>query len=327
LFRAMVRDELNKHKLAGVEAALHQNDGEGMSATLDLQVDAAGAGLRAGTRIPLLGPGVFGDGPLSTAALINALTGGHDDAANDLCLATVAEYQQLLGGTRDDFLIKFREVIADQTRHASSAAAHRLVASFDKAPLIVSASWDRILEQTFDRLNISYLVISHVLRSSDGAYAGKVLVERSCGDASLHVPSELDLRGSERVIYKPMGSPIALPGVDPELELDTVVATEGDHFELFRFFQSQQTGVPTAVIRRLQRWPLVFLGYALDFWQYRLMTKVLKEPKAPLAVRGARTPLEDLSWTQLGARVIAMDPNQFASRIMAGEAPGRSHLE
>jgi hypothetical protein len=48
---------------------------------------------------------------------------------------------------------------------------------------------------------------------------GKVLVERSGGNASLHVPSELDLRGPERVIYKPMGSPIALPGVDPG-ELD-----------------------------------------------------------------------------------------------------------
>jgi hypothetical protein len=89
--------------------------------------------------------------------------------------------------------------------------------------------------------------------------------------------------------------------------------------------QSQQTGVPTAVIRRLQRWPLVFLGYALDVWQYRLITQVLKGvgPKqskaAPLAVRGRRTPLEDLSWAQLGARVIAMDPNQFASRLMAGE--------
>jgi hypothetical protein len=324
LFRAMVRDELNKHKLRVVEAALRQNDGEGISEALDLQVNAAGAGLRAGTRIPWLGPGVFGDGPLSTAALSNALTNGPGDAAKDLCLATVAEYQELLG-TRDDFLIKFREVIAEQTRHASSAAAHRLVANFDKVPLIVSASWDRILEQTFDSLNISYLVISHVLRSSDLACPGKVLVERSGGNASLHVPSELDLRGSERVIYKPMGSPIALRGVDSELELDTVVATEVDHFELFRLLQSQQTGVPTAVIRRLQRWPLMFLGYALDVWQYRLITQVLKGvgPKqskaAPLAVRRRRTPLEDLSWAQLGARVIAMDPNQFASRLMAGE--------
>jgi hypothetical protein len=321
LFRAMVRDELNKHKLRMV---LRRNDGEGISEALDLQVNAAGAGLRSGTRIPWLGPGVFGDGPLSTAALINALTSGHNDAAKDLCLATVAEYQELLG-TRDDFLIKFREVIAEQTRHASAAAAHRLVANFDKVPFIVSASWDRILEQTFDSLNISYLVISHVLRSSDLACPGKVLVERSSGNASLHVPSELDLRGPERVIYKPMGSPIALPGVDSELELDTVVATEVDHFELFRLLQSQQTGVPTAFKKLLERWPLVFLGYALDVWQYRLITQVLKGvgPKqskaAPLAVLGRRTPLEDLSWAQLGARVIAMDPNQFASRLMAGE--------
>lgn len=324
LFRAMVRDELNKHKLTVVEAALRQNDGETMSAAVDLQVNAAGAGLRAGTRIPLLGPGVFGDGPLSTAALINGLTGGYDDATSDRCLATVAEYQELLG-TRDDFLMKFREIITEQTSQTSSAAAHRLVANFDKVPVIVSASWDRILEQTFDSLGIEYLVISHVLRSSDVASPGKVLVERSRGEVSLHVPSELDLRGAERVIYKPMGSPIALPGGDPELELDTVVATEVDHFELFRFLQSQQTGVPTAVIRRLQRWPLVYLGYALDVWQYRLVTQVLKSvgPKqskaAALAVRGPRTPLEDLSWAQLGARVIAMDPNQFASRLMADE--------
>jgi Domain of unknown function (DUF4062) len=316
LFRAMVRDELYKHKL------LRQNDGEGMSEAIDLLVNAAGAGLRAGTRIPCLGPGVFGDGPLSTAALINALTSGHKHASKDLCLATVAQYQELLG-TRDDFLIKFREVIAEQTRHASSAAAHRLVANFDKVPLIVSASWDRILEQTFDSLNISYLVISHVLRSSDLTCPGKVLVERSGGNASLHVSSELDLRGSERVIYKPMGSPIALPGVDSELELDTVVATEVDHFELFRLLQNPQTAVPPAVIRRLQRWPLVFLGYALDVWQYRLITQVLKGVQmasgAALLCVGHRTSLEDLSWAQLGARVIAMDPNQFASRLMAGE--------
>jgi Domain of unknown function (DUF4062)/SIR2-like domain len=323
IFRGMVRDALNNHKMAILKAAMRQEDdgSTGVGEGIDLQVDAVGAGLRAGSRIPLLGPGVFGDGPLSTSALIKALTGGREDATDDRCLATVAEYQELLG-IREDFLRRFREIIEEQSHEVSPVAAHQLVAHFEKVPLIISASWDRILEQTFDRMGIEYLVISHVLRSSDRACEGRVLVERSSGSASLHVPSELDLRGPERVIYKPMGSPIPLPGVDLELDLDTVVATETDHFELFRLLQNQQTGVPTAVIKRLQRWPLVYIGYALDVWQFRLVTQLLKAvgPKqgkaAALAIRGPRTSLENLSWGQLGVRVIPMDPNQFASHIM-----------
>jgi hypothetical protein len=128
-----------------------------------------------------------------------------------------------------------------------------------------------------------------------------------------------------------MGSPIPLPGVDPVLELDTVVATESDHFLLFRFLQSQQTGVPTAVISRLQRWPLVYIGYALDLWQFRLVTQVLRTvgrrsggAAAPFAIRDPRTALEELSWRELGARLISMDPNQFASRLLTEQVVASS---
>jgi hypothetical protein len=340
IFRSTVRDTLRKHQMDRERAMRHGEGGQAEAGALALhQVKMAGEGLRAGTRIPLLGPGVFGNGPLSTSALISALikdlrndhqaiTGDREGAGEDQCLASVAEYQERLKG-RDEFLNTFRRIIDEQSRNVSAAAAHRLVANFKKVPLIISASCDRILEQTLDGMGIDYVVIAHVLRSFDDAHNGKVLVERSRGKPSFHFPSELDLSGDARIIYKPMGSPTPLRNTEAELEeleLDTVVATETDHYELFCFLQNQQTGVPPSVIRKLQRWPLVYIGYALDVWQFRLMTQVFRavgpKHKAPvLAIRGPRTTeLEAVSWNHLGAQVIPMYPDEFANRLMTDEA-------
>ena len=72
-------------------------------------------------------------------------------------------------------------------------------------------------------------------------------------------------------IQEPLGSPFLHQRLDPDLEIDTVVVTESDHAMFLQRLESPETGVPSPIARRFVRDPLLFLGYTLDVWQYRLM--------------------------------------------------------
>jgi hypothetical protein len=323
IFRSIVVNELNRFK-----STIPIQSG----AQAEIRLATIATALRTGTRIPFIGPGIFGDGPLSLAALGEGIGHACDAQVADACLATLAEYCERHTGSREDLLNTARSVIEAQTRAATAGPVHQLLAALSDAPLIVSASLDRVLEESFKKRGLEFAVLSHVLRSMDEEFDGKILVERADGSCFIEAAPELDLRGLGRVIYKPLGSPILPDSVEPDLGLDTAVLTETDHFRLFRLLQNQQTGVPPAVVKWLKRWELIYIGYSLDIWQFRLVTQLLQvigrrasASTAPFAVRRSRDALETLSWRQLGARVIEMDPDQFARGVLAEMSASELH--
>jgi hypothetical protein len=313
IFRSVVVNELNRFK-----ATLPIQSG----AQAEIRLATVATALRTGTRIPFIGPGIFGDGPLSLAALAEGIGRACDGGIVDPSLATLAEYFERHTASREDLLNTARRVIQSQTQAVAAGPVHELLAKLGDVPLIISASFDRVIEENFKSRNLNFAVVSHVLRSVDEEFDGKVLIERADGSCFIEAAPELDLRNVGRVIYKPLGSPILPDGVEPDFGLDTAVLTETDHFRLFRLLQSQQTGVPPAIVKWLKRLELIYIGYALDVWQFRLVTQLLQSigrrtSSVPFAIRRSRDELETLSWRQLGARLIDMDPDPFAREVLA----------
>jgi len=323
IFRSVVVNELNRFK-----ATLPVQSG----AQAEIRLGTIATALRTGTRIPFIGPGIFGDGPLSLAALVEGIGRACDGQVADTCLATLAEYCERNTGSREDLLNTARSVVQAQTKAAAAGPVHDLLAALGDVPLIVSASLDKVLEERFRARGVDFAVVSHVLRSMDEEFDGKILVERADGSCFIEAAPELDLRGLGRVIYKPLGSPVLPDSVEPDFGLDTAVLTETDHFRLFRLLQNQQTGVPPAIVKWFKRWELIYIGYSLDIWQFRLVTQLLQAigrrataSTAPFAIRRSRDALETLSWRQLGARVIEMDTDQFARGVLAEMSAGEPH--
>jgi hypothetical protein len=317
-FRAIIKQTLLTHK----ERLLAPAGGGG--ATLDF-FNSARDGLLEGTDIPVIGGGVFNTGALGPQALARALL-QHRDAVPDallqaqLPLATAAEYRERFDG-REPFLRRYRKILERQSSEAAAPPVVQLLAQLPSIAVMVSATNDRILEMELEKAGRRYITVAHVLRSAEGEKNGSLLVRRGT-EVTFCRADELRLRADECVIYKPQGSPFLHDDLDPDLEIDTVVVTETDHAIFLQRLESPETGVPGPVKSRLRRSPLLFLGYTMDVWQYRLMMLLFQSVRRQdgLTTRAVRIPdtdVEEVAWNRLNASVIRMDPNEFARSVLS----------
>jgi hypothetical protein len=203
-----------------------------------------------------------------------------------------------------------------------------LLAGLETLSLIVSANYDRLLEQKLEQSGRKHVIVSHVLRSYDGKEDGKVLMLRP-GKAAEFCPANLVyFAPDELVVYKPHGSPYLHDGLDPDLEIDTVIVTETDLATFLQRLNSEETGVPNPLRTRFRRSPLLFLGYTMEVWQYRLMMVIFQSAgrqsrkASTLAVRVPDAEVEELAWKRLNADLIRMDPNQFARSARGAQTAG-----
>jgi hypothetical protein len=280
--------------------------------------ESACDGLFDGTSIPFISAGIYGTGPLSSRALAQALV--TDAELTDQSLATVTEYWERLHGSRDSFLRRFSRIVRDQEAQSPPISVYSLLAAIPQVKLIVCTTFDQLLDQEFAKAGKEYVVISHILRAADNLLDGRILVLRPGAAPEICPADKVNVTASEAVIYRPLGAPFLHERVSSDLEIDTVVVTERDHVTFLRRLENQHTQIPTRVSNFLARRPLLFLGYGLDVWQYRLMMQVFQSVGSRTtmsitrAVRVVDTPLEEIAWKRLNADVIRMDPNEFARR-------------
>ncbi|MCP4288203.1 MAG: DUF4062 domain-containing protein [Gammaproteobacteria bacterium] len=286
--------------------------------------DSARSGLITGKNIPFIGTGIYSDGPLSTSALVAALAPELD--RENITLAAAAEYREGRDRTRTNFLETFGGIIRQQSELAPHSVLYELIAKleYDQRRVIVSATFDNLLERQLDKAGVDYTVVTHILHSFDARNVGRILVLRRDEPASICLADELDLSDAECVIYKPLGSPLLHESLDEDLELDSVVVTESDHLTFLRLLDHADTQIPTHFVRLLRRRPLLFLGYGLDFWHFRLVMKVFRsicDPRrqiSPIAVRDPVSDVEAAAWHGLGTDLIRLEPEVFAKRIAEG---------
>jgi hypothetical protein len=288
----------------------------------ELDFNSASAAVRSGQCIPFLGYGIYGDG-LSTCALVEALG---DADLKEPCLATVAEFRERFLRSRPGFLSRLEEIITDQSGKIAPPAVHDLLLKV-KPRLIVNATADLTLEKRLAAAGKPLLILSHVIRSAEPAYDGKVIVFHGPDDdkpefrAADNIGVDLNEAKDSYIIYKPLGSPLLHHRLNPDLEIDTVVMTEADYLILLGRMENQSTRVPTAFSRVFQRYPIVFLGFPMDMWHYRLVGQVFQSigvggsNSNNVAVRKPTTRMEALAWRRLGLEPLPMDPNAFAKKV------------
>ena len=353
-FRALVRETLVKHKERILEERISASQRSAAASqerggpALDFFASAC-EGLLDGTDIPILGCGLFGEGPLSSQALAKALLKQSNGETGNLSkerlsLATAAEYRERFEAPREKFLKRFRKILEQQSREAAGAPVLDLLVGIDQLKLIISTTYDRLLEDRLDQAGRKYAVVSHVLRLEEGTErsnpdkvkdgksaepaAGKLVILRSGAGSvpEFYKADELHVEQDEYIIYKPLGSPFLNDALDPELGVDTVVVTETDHACFLQRLQSPESGVPSPIKARLKRYPLLFLGYTMDVWQYRLTMLMFQvasrnNTRAPtLAVRVPDDPMEVVAWNSINAQIIPMDLSEFARSASAMSA-------
>jgi hypothetical protein len=285
--------------------------------------------LTKGDCVPFVGPAVYGEGPLSTPALVRELW---PEAPGDQAVfATAAEFAERTSVDRERFLEQFANTLASQSERVAAPASFDLIAKLRlRAPnLVISATYDTKLEQHLLRAGRTCAVVCHVLRSYHGENNGKVLIVIPNGTWSICSPERLEIPSVDFIVYKPLGSPLldrlcaAGTPFDPDLQLDTVVASETDHVAFLAGLEHQLNRVPDAFQRRLQRGPVLFLGLSLDAWHYRLVAQVFKagSKTRAIAVRESTSTMERLAWDNLGVNLIGLDPNVFSERVTATLGP------
>lgn len=311
-FRATLKTELAKHK----EWQIQRLTAEPSAGD---HFPIAREGLRRARSVPFVGSGVFADGPLSASSLTSALEPNGN--GTERSLATVAEFQEHVSGSRPDFLDRFADIVANRSDQASCPSTFDLLARLadpSPPPLIVSATYDLLLESRMKEYRPA--IVTHVLRSKMQRHDGRILVLREGQPPTISPADQVDLTRDRCVIYKPLGSPLLNQSFPDLEEIDTTVVTETDHALLLSRLESVHTGIPTALSPRLRQ-SLLFLGYHLDVWQYRLVVQVFKSmrrtatERSILAVRQPESPIEVASWRRLGASLIPMSLDGFASRV------------
>jgi hypothetical protein len=277
--------------------------------------------LCSGHCIPILGYGVFGDGPLSKNALIQAFSLKFSEPS----LATATEYLERFLLSREEFLSRLKEIIAEQEKQLTAPLVHDLLVHFDPPPLIVSATIDLVLEKRLAATGKPILIMCHVIRSWEAEHDGKILVSKGPNDEKPELlPADAIDLGDFRdgyLIYKPLGSPFLNNRPDPDMAIDTVAITETDHLNIFGRLRNQSTGVPTVFSRYFQRFPIFFLGYPMDMWHFRLVGQVFRstglnlKDSVSMALRIPVSDMEAMAWKKLGVDLVPMDANDFVRGV------------
>lgn len=273
--------------------------------------------------VPFMGVGIFGSGPLSAFRLSTALSerGG---LVGDADVATAAEYLYQLLEDRQLFLQAFRGILQRQSAEVQRNATYDLIMAVRRPPLVISATYDLLLEQRLEAEAVRYTLVAHILRSRDGIHDGKILVVRRNASPTVEIcrADQFLLPPDELVIYKVLGSPFLDKYASPADAIDAVVVTESDHLTFLGRLENEHTRVPDAFSIPFVNSRLLFLGYSLDLWHYRLVLRVFGQGRSHLkkayAVRQPTSQMEDLYWQRLHCDMIKADPNQFAEQLVTG---------
>lgn len=314
-FRTKLHAELVKHKEKISQASSYTgSDGNSL-----VHFPQARDGLINSDYIPFIGPLIYGEGPLSPVELARELA--PEIEQKDLVLATAAEHREQAIGSRPIFLKQLAEIITKQSEQAPSCAILELITTMAKPWFVVYSGLDCKLEEALDAAQKSYVVVAHIVRSYESEYDGQILVLRKDEPPIIRPADQIEIADDENVIYRPLGSPLLHERLDEDQELDTVVITESDHLAFLGRNEHEATQTPSRFARRLDRRPLLFLGYALDRWHFRLVMRVFQSVgdryrrASTFAVRNSVSEFENMAWKRLRANIIPIELDEFADRV------------
>jgi hypothetical protein len=177
----------------------------------------------------------------------------------------LTEFRRQWGGRLPDDLFAPRKLpqllraVAELHRDEDGVDPYRVVASLD-LPVYVTTSWTSLLEDTLVAVGRTPIVRSFAWHRDRADTEG---------------PLDFDPDDRDRpLVYHLFGQ------VD---DLDSVVLSEDDYFAWLRAWIRRGDLIPNAVRQALTGQTLMFLGYRLDGWEFRVLHQAIKSfPGSPL---------------------------------------------
>jgi hypothetical protein len=245
--------------------------------------------LREGGVVPFLGAGAsVGARPLEHA------WNGHDPAALPLGselaewlsresrfpespddLPKIASYHQLRGG-REELMLSLRRIFA---RPFPWLPIHDLLAEIagQKPMLVVTTNYDDLLERAFDHHQTPYHLVTYSERED---LAGSVLwwkpgEEEPTPVAAMQLPLKID---DTAVIFKMHGTVLRS---EAQHQWDSYVITEEDYVRFLSRMTLKGGMIPSRFMLHFRNSSLLFLGYGLGDWNFRVMLERLRRAADP----------------------------------------------
>jgi hypothetical protein len=194
-----------------------------------------------------------------------------------------------------------------------------LLAKLKNVNCIVTTNYDNHVERAFEDAKRPYTLLTHITNRNHRKF-GNIICYRSEEPGNLRIiaPGQLTLSEfkDETIIYKFHGS------LGPPLSSveDSLILTEDDYV---RFINMSFTNKipPPALSRLFQSHHLLFLGYSLEDWNFRIILRRLQDTAAigqdytSWAVRRRVAKIEEIFWDKRGVKFYAVDLSDFVARI------------
>lgn len=185
-------------------------------------------------------------------------------------LAKVASFYQVQT-SRDRLMKHLRRIFEADFAHTK---VHQLLADVPKPMLIITTNYDDLIERAFRERDRPYHLVTHP-ESDD--LAGSVLWWKpGAKEPEAWAPADLPLYVDDvSVVYKMHGTILKAPF---DTKWQSFVITEEDYVQFLSRMTQKGGAIPASFMLHLRNSALLFLGYGLNDWNFRVMLDKLRRP-------------------------------------------------
>lgn len=215
---------------------------------------------------------------------------------------------------------KLKQRFFDSQQSAKPPPVADFIASIDHPLLVITTNYDPHIESAFRRANKSYTLVSHVTNGSHPS-AGYLITSRSTSpaDHEFQIPKHVVLNpDKETVIYKMHGT-----FADKlSAKEDSLVITENDYVD---FIATSMPSIPACILSHLPARHILFLGYSLEDWNFRVMLRSLRKEAdrrlgcsfAWWAIQRDPSEMEQRFWDKRGVQLFDVDLVELIRKVSA----------
>ncbi len=246
-----------------------------------INYEALVARLQRGEIIPVLGPEVHHRSGLSfpsSEALVQTLAQGAKYDGFSGPLSMISQYYEMTEYGRSTLLQSVRDEIEPKTVIQQPYPLYQLLANIKEPILVISACYDRLLEQYFTDSKKRFVMISHIKIGNNLGklllkYSDKSKPENPCTAEAISPLKLLESRYS--VIYKVCGC-FGMCSPEMEAAMDSIMISDEDYFS---FAKQTEKVIPGYLANQIARQSLLFLGNPMKDWQDRLILNTILEKR------------------------------------------------
>ena len=246
-------------------------------------------------------------------------------------LTKVAQYLEEVAADRPFLLDQIATAFFSNIRSGYSSSVTDFLRSIPRGripDLIVTTNYDVTVEMTLEHLSVPYFAVAHII--GDSKYRGRLFCyEQLTGSSAILTLTQVNERLIElenfptenTIVYKMHGSSRPANLAD---RVDSIVLTENDYIR----FLAQDTfrSIPLKIQEKLKEARLLYLGYSLQDWNFRVLLNRIREMQRGTSKSGERRhwacllnpdPVEAKFWAQRGVTLYSVDLAVFLGHLGA----------